>query len=61
MRGTPKESRPWVRVEEEIPEGPSVLRALRPYRERATQWACYFAAWQDSEGDGNSTTVRTGR
>jgi hypothetical protein len=28
MRGTPKESRPWVRVEEEIPEGPSSEESL---------------------------------
>jgi hypothetical protein len=44
MRGSPKESRPWVRVEEEIPEGPGILRVLRSYRERVTQYARYFAA-----------------
>jgi hypothetical protein len=61
MRGSPKESRPWVRVDEGIPEGPGVLRASRSNRERATRCACYFAAWQDSEGDGDFMTVRTGR
>jgi hypothetical protein len=61
MRGSPKESRPWVRVEEGIPEGPGVLRASRSYREQVTQYACYFAAWQDSEGDGDFMTVQTGR
>jgi hypothetical protein len=61
MRGSPKESRPWARVEEGIPEGSGILRVLRPYRERVTQYARYFTAWQDSEGDDNSTTVRTGR
>jgi hypothetical protein len=61
MRGSPKESRPWVRVDEGIPEGPGVLRAPRPYRERVTQCARYFAALQDSEGDGHSMMVRTGR
>jgi hypothetical protein len=61
MRGSPKESRPWARVEEGTPEGSRALRARRPYRERATQQVRYFAAWQDSEGDDNSKTVRTGR
>jgi hypothetical protein len=43
-RGLFRESRLWTRAEEGIPEGPGILRVLRPYRERETQHPRYFAA-----------------
>ena len=52
------ESHPWARLVTGKPEGPRVLRTRRSNRARATQRARYIADWQDSEGDGNSTTVR---
>ena len=50
MRGSLTESHPWARLVTGIPEGSNGLRPLRPYREQVTQYACYIAGWQYSEG-----------
>lgn len=45
MRGTSRESRPWTRTDEGIPEGSGAKRVPRPYRVRRTQYDRYFADW----------------
>jgi hypothetical protein len=60
MRGTPQESRPAVRMEAGIPEGPGACEHQGRTGRGQPTWARYCANWQYSEGDDDFMTVPAG-